>query len=122
MSKNKKSINRQYIKDQQSWLVSRWRPATAWVYLVVCLFDFVIGPIFYAWFAATTGIIEFGGWQPLTIEGGGIFHLSMGAILGVTAFTRGQEKVTAMQVFKTEEFEESDGVNEYTEQPNEPRS
>jgi hypothetical protein len=33
-------------------------------------------------------------WKPLTLEGSGLFHVAMGAVLGVTAWTRGQEKIT----------------------------
>ena len=28
-------------------LYTRWRPAVAWSYLAVCLFDFMIGPMFF---------------------------------------------------------------------------
>jgi hypothetical protein len=35
-------------------------------------------------------------WDPLTLKGAGLFHLAFGAILGVSAFTRGQEKVNRM--------------------------
>lgn len=37
-------------------------------------------------------------WSPLTLQGAGLFHLAMGAILGVTAWSRGQEKMTAFGV------------------------
>lgn len=33
-------------------------------------------------------------WSPLTLQGAGLFHLAMGGILGVTAWSRGQEKMT----------------------------
>jgi hypothetical protein len=36
-------------------------------------------------------------WTPLTLSGGGLFHLSFGAILGISAFTRGQEKKAAIE-------------------------
>ena len=39
-------------------------------------------------------------WQPLTLLGGAFFHLSFGAILGVAAFTRGQEKKAAIEYDK----------------------
>jgi hypothetical protein len=32
-------------------------------------------------------------WQPITLQGAGLFHLSMGAIIGVAAFGRTQEKL-----------------------------
>jgi membrane protein implicated in regulation of membrane protease activity len=116
MPYEKQSVNRRYLQEQKSWVVTRWRPITAWVYLIICIFDFIIGPVFYAWFAATTGIVEFGSWQPLTVAGGGIFHISMGAILGVSAFTRGQEKITAMQVYKNTEIVDED-IDQPTHNP-----
>jgi hypothetical protein len=32
-------------------------------------------------------------WLPITLGGGGLFHVAMGAVLGVTAWSRGQEKI-----------------------------
>jgi hypothetical protein len=32
-------------------------------------------------------------WQPLTLIGAGLFHMAMGAVLGITAWSRGQEKI-----------------------------
>jgi hypothetical protein len=69
-----------------------WRPALAWSYVLACTFDFVIGPnvsmIFF-------GVTEqtYIAWVPLTLQGGGLYHLAMGAVLGVTSWSRGQEKI-----------------------------
>jgi hypothetical protein len=32
-------------------------------------------------------------WMPLTLQGAGLFHLAMGAVLGIAAWSRGQEKI-----------------------------
>jgi hypothetical protein len=32
-------------------------------------------------------------WQPLTLQGAGLFHLAMGAVLGIAAYGRTQEKL-----------------------------
>jgi hypothetical protein len=32
-------------------------------------------------------------WNPLTLQGAGLFHLAMGAVLGIAAWSRGQEKM-----------------------------
>jgi len=32
-------------------------------------------------------------WQPLTLQGAGLFHIAMGAVLGIAAFGRTQEKL-----------------------------
>ena len=32
-------------------------------------------------------------WQPLTLNGAGLFHIAMGAVLGIAAMGRTQEKI-----------------------------
>jgi hypothetical protein len=32
-------------------------------------------------------------WNPLTLQGAGLFHIAMGAVLGIAAFGRTQEKI-----------------------------
>ena len=32
-------------------------------------------------------------WVPITLQGGGLFHVAMGGVLGVTAYGRTQEKL-----------------------------
>ena len=32
-------------------------------------------------------------WNPLTLQGAGLFHIAMGAVLGISAFGRTQEKL-----------------------------
>ena len=43
--------------------------------------------------AAINALTQRRTWQPLTVQGGGLFHVAFGAILGIAAWTRGQEKV-----------------------------
>ena len=77
---------------EETWIVKYWRPAIAWQYLAVCLFDFILAPIMlvvYAYISNTTLIM----WNPLSLSEGGFYHLSMGAIVGVTSWSRGQEKM-----------------------------
>ena len=89
--------------NKESWYTRYWRATMAWAYIIICLFDFVIGPVFYAWYAyATNDVAKFGEWEPLTLSGGGVFHLSMGAILGVSSWSRGQEKIKQMDLLNKE--------------------
>jgi hypothetical protein len=64
-----------------------------WLYLFVCFFDFVLAPILWSLVQA----LYKGGvnvqWQPLTLQGAGLFHISMGAVLGLAAYGRTQEKL-----------------------------
>lgn len=72
---------------EESWLKQYWRPAIAWQYFTVCVFDFIIFPAAYMYFASQP-------WNPITLKEGGFYHLAMAAIIGVAAWTRGQEKIT----------------------------
>ena len=65
--------------------------------MAVCIFDFIIFPILWTAIQAydKQGSVVTG-WDPLTLKGGGLFHMAMGAVLGVAAWSRGQEKITAM--------------------------
>jgi len=80
-------------KKKEDWMNSKWRPMMGWVYLVICIMDFVIFPIL--WSIAQSigdGKIE-SQWMPITLQGAGLLHLSFGAILGIAAFGRTQEKL-----------------------------
>ncbi len=77
-------------------LYTRWRPAVAWSYLAVCLFDFMIGPMFFNVLQYLDSDTSITMWQSITLQGGGIYHLSMGAIVGVSAFGRTKEKLASM--------------------------
>jgi hypothetical protein len=35
-------------------------------------------------------------WQPITLQGAGLFHISMGAILGIAVYGRTQEKLNGV--------------------------
>lgn len=85
-------------KKAEHWLNKHWRPAMAWMYFVVCIADFIIFPILWSVAKMKTGA-ELERWLPITLEGAGLFHLAMGAILGVAAWSRGQEKIAGMNMY-----------------------
>ena len=66
-------------------------------YMAINIFDFILGPILYNLLQYWNPGQAIGMWQPLTLQGGGLIHISFGAILGVAAWTRGQEKVEAIK-------------------------
>lgn len=92
--KRTRRINKEQINE--AWWTRYWRPAMAWQYLLVCLFDFVIAPLIYTQIQARGGdlLVQ---WQPLTLSGGGLYHLSMGAMLSIYGFNRTQER---LELFK----------------------
>lgn len=84
------------VKQKEDWLTRKWRPMMAVTYMAICIFDFIVGPILNYMFFSKTGA-DFNAWKPLTMSDGGLFHISMGAILGLAAWTRGQEKVRRIE-------------------------
>ena len=98
------------LASEESWLNRTWRPAAAVVYLAICVFDFILAPAFMGFKSANiaqmaTSIKDLDPavaialiqnrtpWQPLTMQGSGLFHVAFGAILGVAAWTRGYAQV-----------------------------
>ena len=80
----------------KTWVDTKWRPVAAWTYLLICIFDFVVSPIIFSWFQfATNQVIA--QWMPLTLQGSGLFHISFGAIVGITAWGRTLEKTRILE-------------------------
>lgn len=73
-----------------------WRPAIAWSYLIVCVFDFVLFPLLFGIFYGKN-IELLNTWIPFSLRGGGLYHMSMLTIVGVTAWNRTQEKLQIVQ-------------------------
>jgi len=80
-------------KKKEDWMNSKWRPMMGWMYMLVCTMDFVLFPILWSLIQAVGGGQVHAQWQPITLQGAGLFHIAMGAIIGVTAFGRTQEKL-----------------------------
>ena len=82
----------------EQFIHNKWRPAIGWSYLIICMFDFMVGPIMFTMiqFIAGAGPTDLQAWQPLTLQAGGLYHLSMMAIVGVTAYGRTREKLKVL--------------------------
>lgn len=99
----------------QNLRLDEWRTYAAIVYLLICVFDFIVVP---TWIGIhneklTTLISDIQNltpavqtiilnhrldqWQPLTLNAGGLFHMAFGAILGVSAWSRGREIINGMR-------------------------
>ena len=80
-------------QKKEDWMNAKWRPMMGWMYMGVCVFDFVMAPILWTAIQA----LYHGGintqWQPLTLQGGGLFHVAMGAVIGISAYGRTKEKL-----------------------------
>ena len=105
------------------WYHRIWLPLCSFTYIAICIFDFIVMPV------ATSihnGIIEnrivseirnnptnqqsfvdayekssvsTKQWTPITLQGGGLFHLSFGALLAAGATTRGLAKKAEVEGF-----------------------
>lgn len=64
-----------------------------WMYFVVCIADFIVYPILWSILQAVQGGAVTQQWEPITLYGAGLFHVAMGAVLGIAAWSRGQEKI-----------------------------
>jgi len=80
------------VKKDEDWMQKKWRPAMGWMYMLVCFCDMVLFPV--AWSILQAVLHQpVTQWNPLTLQGAGLFHLAMGAVLGIAAWGRTQEKV-----------------------------
>jgi len=72
---------------------SKWRPMMAVIYMVTCMTDFVIFPVLWSVLQALFHGTVTSQWAPLTLQGAGLYHIAMGAVLGLAAYGRSQEKI-----------------------------
>jgi hypothetical protein len=80
-------------KKKEDWMNAKWRPMMGWMYMLVCVADFVVFPVLWSLVQAVHGGQVSSQWSPITLQGAGLFHMAMGAILGIAAFGRTQEKL-----------------------------
>ncbi len=83
-------------KKDDDWMTKKWRPMMAMMYMFCCLADFFIFPIMFTvvqFWETQAANDAFRQWVPITLQGGGLFHVAMGAVLGVSAYGRTQEKL-----------------------------
>ena len=101
-------------KENNKWYQQVWLPFAAGTYIIICIFDFMIMPVYVAahnsriearvfeslagkdvaTFATTLAQTAQATkqWNPLTLLGAGMFHLAFGALLTGGAVTRGMTK------------------------------
>jgi Na+/melibiose symporter-like transporter len=88
--------------SKEDWMNRKWRPAMAWVYMVINIFDFIVGPVVFNFFQYHAGDQAITSYQAITLQGGGLVHVAFGAILGISAYTRGREKLASIQKVEEE--------------------
>ena len=93
MSENNQKQLSASENKKEDWMNSKWRPMMGWMYMAVCMADFVLFPVLWSLVQAAHGGSVQTQWNPITLQGAGLFHMAMGAILGIAAFGRTQEKL-----------------------------
>ena len=79
--------------DNTDWINKKWRPVMGWIYMLTCTMDFVVFPILWSLLQALSKGSVTMQWQPLTLQGAGLYHIAMGAVLGIAAYGRTKEKI-----------------------------
>ena len=79
-------------EKDSNWMQNLWRPAMGWMYMLICLLDMAVFPVLWSLLQAMMHV-PITQWNPLTLQGAGLFHIAMGAVLGISAFGRTQEKL-----------------------------
>lgn len=88
------------------WITENWRAISAFVYAIICIFDFIVYPTFIGLnrqdlllviesiseldvsIQQTALNMAYREFTPYTLKGSGLFHLSFGAILTGAAISR----------------------------------
>ena len=106
------------------WMQKYWRPSAAFMYITCCLCDFAIFPIMFTvvqFWEEQASNDAFRQWVPITLQGGGLFHVSMCAVLGVSAYGRTQEKLAGQSAvpagLPSPDLGASNGQSSITQQP-----
>jgi hypothetical protein len=56
------------------------------------------------YYASKYGVAEHFKWDPITLSSGGFYHIAMGVIIGVAAYSRGQENLLRTRMFAQAEL------------------
>lgn len=105
--------------SDSKWYQAVWLPFAAATYIIICIFDFMIMPVYVAAHNSRVETMVFKTleakdaaefadtlaktnqaqrqWNPLTLMGAGMFHLAFGALLTGGAVTRGFAKKSEIE-------------------------
>jgi hypothetical protein len=83
-------------QQKEDWMNTKWRPMMGWSYMATCIADFVVFPVLWSLLQTLSHGSVQTQWQPITLQGAGLYHIAMGAVLGIAAFGRTQEKIASL--------------------------
>lgn len=82
--------------DTTDWINKKMRPMMGWIYMLTCTCDFVLFPVLWSVLQALSSGQVTSQWNPITLQGAGLYHIAMGAVLGIAAYGRTKEKVAGV--------------------------
>lgn len=97
-------------KTREDWMNTKWRPMMGWMYMAVCIADFMVFPVLWSVIQVMSGsgVGEVKDqWDPLTLQGAGLFHVAMGVVLGLTTWGRTQEKINGVHLYPGSDMQPS---------------
>lgn len=73
-----------------------WRPLLAYIYMAICIFDFIVFPIMWSAIQVYhSGNVTLA-WSPISLQGGGLVHLSFGGAISIAAHGRTKERLSGL--------------------------
>ena len=92
-------------KDTGSdFMNKQWRPMMAMTYMAINICDFILFPILWSvvqFWETEAANDAFRQWVPMTLQSGGLIHMAFGAILGISAWGRTEEKMSGVNDVQT---------------------
>lgn len=88
------------LREKEDWMQQKWRPMMAITYMAINICDFILFPVLWT-LVQFAEVSSFRQWDPMTLQGGGFIHIAFMAILGISAWTRGQEKIEQIKQGKS---------------------
>ena len=102
-----------HVPVKEDWMNKKWRPMMGWTYMITCVFDFLLFPIMWSMLQAIQQGNVTSQWNPITLQGAGLYHVAMGAVLGVAAYSRGREKLAGVADSQVNYQQSSHGRPDY---------
>ena len=59
-------------KESEDWINKKWRPAMGWMYMAVCIFDFILFPILWSVLQTVSHGSVTTPWRPISLQGAGL--------------------------------------------------
>lgn len=93
-STNRRQTQQESERNAEIWMNKYFLPASMVIYLIICFFDFLLAPVLIGIYSLHFQDHTIQSWNPLTLQGGGLFHVSFGAILSIGKWGHSKERIS----------------------------